>query len=115
MGLLKKTEKAEPVAREEFEKLAAQLETFKATTALMFAAITIAAKASPGTPDANPRRRLVKLANAADLEPTEVAETNALLKRLDHAGDIESRREFAENQESTRPKRAEDFRGWTPL
>lgn len=113
MGLLKpKAEKAvaQPVTREEFDALRAQTEAAQAVTALAVAAMTFAAKAAPGTPDANPRARLEKLAAAADLEPAERAALGAFLKRLDGLARAESRREFQESSARTAPRTFEDCR-----
>lgn len=111
MNLLKKTtEKIEPVSREEFEALSAELESFKEIATLAIAAVEIASKAGPGMPDASPRKRFEALADASDLDPAERAELGAFLKRLDSASRVESQREFREAQERTKPRRPESFR-----
>jgi hypothetical protein len=116
MGLLKlKTEKTEPVSRQEFEALAAQLESFKTITALLFAAVTFAAKAGPGTPDANPIRRLELHEPVAGLEPGEQALLRSLTKKLDRMSRAESQREMDESAERTRPRTGEERRGWYPI
>lgn len=111
MGLLPKAKAAPaaPVTREEIEELRAQLESLRAVAALVFAAVDVAAKAGPGTPDASPRGRLEKLAAAAGLEPGESAELRSFLKRLDSAGRVESARGFRDNQERARPLCSDDF------
>ncbi len=110
MGLLKRAENTEPVSRQEFDALAAQIEAVKALVGYAFAAVEFASKAGPGMPDASPRGRLEKLAAFMGLEPAESAELKSFLKRLDAAGRIESKREFAEAQASTRPRTGADFR-----
>ena len=110
MGFLKKTEKTEPVTHQAFVALSAQLESFKAITALAIAAVKAASQGGPGLPSANPRTRFEKLAAAADLEPAESAELKSFLKRLDALERVESRRAMEEEQWKSRPRRGEDIR-----
>lgn len=109
MGLFKTTTES-VVTRQEFEALAAQLESFKAVAAIAFAAINVAANAGAGMPDAVPRKRLELLAAAADLEPGENAEFKSFTKRLDVLRRVESAREFREAQARALPRRGEDFK-----
>jgi hypothetical protein len=109
MRLLKKAEKIEPVSRQEFEALAAQLESFKAIATLAVAAIGFAMNSAPSTPDANPRRRLEKIAGVSNLDASEQKALAVFLKALDAARKNEFAREFAEAQESTKPRRPESF------
>ena len=112
MGLLPKAKAAPaaPVTREEIEQVARATQIPQGgAAALAFAAVDVAKKAGPGTPDASPRGRLEKLAAAAGLEPGESAELKAFLKRLNSAGRVESGRQFGGNQERARPHGSDDF------
>ncbi len=103
MGLLKKAEKTEYVTKAEFE-------SFKTISSLAVAAIGLAMAASPGMPDASPRKRLEKLAAVAGLDPSESAELRAFLKALDKMGKAEAQREFNEAAAKTRPATFDSIR-----
>jgi hypothetical protein len=100
----------EPVTPEKFAALQSEFEAFKKIAALAIAALELALKASPGMPDANPRSRLEKLAAVCGLDARESTALRALVKLLDQAGKAESKRQFAESAQRTRPMTFEDFR-----
>jgi hypothetical protein len=107
---LKNVAASQPVTRQEFDALTAQLHSFRTIASVALAAVGMALQGSPGLPDANFRTRLGLLAAAADLDSQARTELQALFKLLAGLDKVESARQMEETRRRSAPRTFENSR-----